>query len=386
MVDIEAQLNFETILGIFQSGHSRIPVYQVTPGGKQGKEEKQVVGLLFVKELVLVDPEDSLPVRTICHHWFGRDIPIVFCDCKLSVVLQVFKSGRSHMALVKSVVDDQGGDPYYATVGIITLEDLLEEILQDEIYDEEDVNVNASRLDKKKELAAGGGVMSANHPLLQYLEAKERQESVLPPAEVAAIASFLRDKFGNIFGETVIARASLEKLISISQVSKMLKGEHVTQPIYPAGEMSSSFTLVLDGNVDVKAGEDGFSCSQGPWSSFGQRILATQSAVRNDFTATVNTSLSVARLLHIALDQYIEHTTAGGGGGDQTGGSSAAMTGSKRRMSSLSGALRQGLTSANREMHVCMQRSGVSSSSLCPLPGCTRGDDQWGRRMSRLGR
>jgi len=28
-------------------------------------------------------------VRTICHHWFGRDIPIVFCDCKLSVVMQV---------------------------------------------------------------------------------------------------------------------------------------------------------------------------------------------------------------------------------------------------------------------------------------------------------
>ena len=61
---------------------------------------------------MLVDPEDSLPVRTICHHWFGRDIPIVFCDCKLSVVMQVFKSGRSHMALVKDVDTHEEGDPY----------------------------------------------------------------------------------------------------------------------------------------------------------------------------------------------------------------------------------------------------------------------------------
>ena len=182
MVDIEAQLNFETILSIFQSGHSRIPVYERAPAGSLGKEQQQVVGLLFVKELVLVDPEDSLPVRTICHHWFGRDIPIVFCDCKLSVVMQVFKSGRSHMALVKDVVTHEEGDPYYITVGIITLEDLLEEILQEELYDESDVHVVTahSRKAEKNQLAAGGAEMPADHPLLLYLEAKQvrkRQEN-----------------------------------------------------------------------------------------------------------------------------------------------------------------------------------------------------------------
>ena len=46
--------------------------------------------------------------------------------------------------------------------------------------------------------------------------------------------------------------------------------------LHPAGQESSTFTLVLEGNLDVAAGEDGFLCPRGPWSSFGQRILAMQ--------------------------------------------------------------------------------------------------------------
>jgi hypothetical protein len=34
-----------------------------------------------------------------------------------------------------------------------------------------------------------------------------------------------------------------------------IKGEIVAEPIYAAGEFSSTFTLVLDGNVDVSAGD-----------------------------------------------------------------------------------------------------------------------------------
>jgi hypothetical protein len=53
------------------------------------KEPIQVVGLLFVKELILVDPEDDLPIRNICHHWFGTDIPVVFEDCLASELIKV---------------------------------------------------------------------------------------------------------------------------------------------------------------------------------------------------------------------------------------------------------------------------------------------------------
>ncbi|EKX51381.1 hypothetical protein GUITHDRAFT_65872 [Guillardia theta CCMP2712] len=97
MLHMDDNLNFETIMKVFQAGHSRVPVFEVDPHGI-----KKVVALLFVKELILVDPEDALPVRMLCHHWFGRDIPIVFNDCKTSEVMKVFKSGRSHMALVQA--------------------------------------------------------------------------------------------------------------------------------------------------------------------------------------------------------------------------------------------------------------------------------------------
>ena len=58
----------------------------------------------------------------------------------------------------------------------------MEEILQEELYDESDVQVVTahSRKAEKNQLAAGGAEMPANHPLLLYLEAKQvrkRQEN-----------------------------------------------------------------------------------------------------------------------------------------------------------------------------------------------------------------
>lgn len=62
---------------------------------------------------------------------FGRAAYAVDVDVTLLDVLREFKEGRSHIAVVRRAVQDPGGgDPYYCHIGIITLEDVIEEILQ----------------------------------------------------------------------------------------------------------------------------------------------------------------------------------------------------------------------------------------------------------------
>jgi len=42
------------------------------------------------------------------------------------------------MAVVQTINDKGPGDPFYETVGLVTLEDIIEEIIQSEIIDETD--------------------------------------------------------------------------------------------------------------------------------------------------------------------------------------------------------------------------------------------------------
>lgn len=63
MLPVDEKLSFKTIATIFRSGFSRIPVYEVS--------KDNVIGLLFVKDLIFVDPDDETPVRNFVQI-FGR--------------------------------------------------------------------------------------------------------------------------------------------------------------------------------------------------------------------------------------------------------------------------------------------------------------------------
>jgi metal transporter CNNM len=91
--------------------------------------KNNVVGLLFVKDLIFIDPEDETSVSEFIEI-FGRGVHVVWPDDNLGEVLRELKGGRSHMALVRDVNQtDNNQDPYYEITGIITLEDIIEEIL-----------------------------------------------------------------------------------------------------------------------------------------------------------------------------------------------------------------------------------------------------------------
>merc|ERR1711933_526004 len=121
---------------IFKTGYSRIPVYEVSMNN--------IVGLLFTKDLIFIDPEDETPVRSFVE-LFSRSLHTVWPDDKLGGVLRELKQGKSHMALVRDVNnEDENQDPFYEIKGIITLEDIIEEILGQEIVDETDAFIDVT--------------------------------------------------------------------------------------------------------------------------------------------------------------------------------------------------------------------------------------------------
>lgn len=51
----------------------------------------------------------------------------------------LFFAGKSHLAIVQRVNNEGEGDPFYEVLGIVTLEDVIEEIIKSEILDETDL-------------------------------------------------------------------------------------------------------------------------------------------------------------------------------------------------------------------------------------------------------
>ncbi|XP_051542179.1 metal transporter CNNM2-like isoform X3 [Myxocyprinus asiaticus] len=129
MLPSTAVLDFSTMSEIMQSGYTRVPVYD--------EERSNIVEILYVKDLALVDPEDRTPMTTITK-FYNHPLHFVFNDTKLDAMLEEFKKGNSHLAIVQKVNNEGEGDPFYEVLGLVTLEDVIEEIIKSEILDESD--------------------------------------------------------------------------------------------------------------------------------------------------------------------------------------------------------------------------------------------------------
>ena len=65
-----------------------------------------------------------------------RDVIAINQHDKLEPLLGYFKKGMTHIGIVTTTVDDEIKDAYRRVVGIVTLEDIIEEIIAEEIEDE----------------------------------------------------------------------------------------------------------------------------------------------------------------------------------------------------------------------------------------------------------
>jgi magnesium and cobalt transporter len=118
VIDIDEEFD-EIIRVIVDSGHSRFPVI--------GEDRDEVLGILLAKDLLRYfgsDAAKDVPIRKLL-----RQAVVIPESKRLNALLKEFRDSHNHMAIV---VDEYGG-----IAGLLTIEDVLEEIVG-EIDDEHD--------------------------------------------------------------------------------------------------------------------------------------------------------------------------------------------------------------------------------------------------------
>lgn len=127
MVAFDKDITFmELLAAIVDSGFSRVPIYEETPD--------RVIGVLYIKDILPHLDKDQLDWHTLL-----RTPYFVPESKKLDDLLKEFQAEKVHLAIV---VDEYGG-----TSGIITLEDVIEEIVGDITDEYDDENLFYSKLD-----------------------------------------------------------------------------------------------------------------------------------------------------------------------------------------------------------------------------------------------
>lgn len=124
MVVIDIGQAFDEILAlIVQSGHSRFPVI--------GQDRDEVLGILLAKDLLRYFGSDA--AREVTIQKLLRPAAVIPESKRLNALLREFRASHNHMAIV---VDEYGG-----VAGLLTIEDVLEEIVGeiDDEHDQEEV-------------------------------------------------------------------------------------------------------------------------------------------------------------------------------------------------------------------------------------------------------
>lgn len=174
-VAVDEELSYEELMEvILESGYSRIPVYK--------ESFDNVTGILFVKDLL---PHLDAPAD---FKWqdVKRDAFFVPENKKIDDLLKDFQNMKTHMAVV---VDEYGGSS-----GVVTLEDVLEEIIG-EITDEfDDDDVVYTKIDDRTFLFEGKTSLVDMYKVLD-IDGKAFEED---KGESDSIGGFLVEHAGKI--------------------------------------------------------------------------------------------------------------------------------------------------------------------------------------------
>ena len=180
MVVVHADSPLEEFLPrIVESGHSRFPVI--------GEDKDEVVGILLAKDLLPHVAPGGPPIDLSA---IIRPAVVIPESKRLNVLLRDFRVSRNHMAIV---VDEYGG-----VSGLITIEDVLEEIVG-EIDDEFDAEEEALI----QQIGENRFVVQALTPIDEFNDAFESDFS---DDDYGTIGGLLLAQFGRVpeYGDSMI--------------------------------------------------------------------------------------------------------------------------------------------------------------------------------------
>jgi CBS domain containing-hemolysin-like protein len=160
----------ELLESIIASGHSRIPIYE-------GSNDR-IVGVVYAKDLLRYwgRPAEDIPLSKVMR------TPYFVPETKnIEELLQEFRTKRVHMAIA---IDEYGG-----TSGLITIEDLIEEIVGD-IQDEYDVE------EEWLQEEGDGAVLVDGRFNIEELE--EHLETTIPRGKYDTVGGYVFDLLGYV--------------------------------------------------------------------------------------------------------------------------------------------------------------------------------------------
>jgi putative hemolysin len=181
MVAIGAEATYDELRALFrEQEYSRIPVYK--------ENLDNIVGFVFIKDLLRLDPPESRTVR------LQPDLPRFIRPAtfvpETKRVAEMLKEFQRQQVQIAIVVDEYGG-----TAGLVTIEDLLEEIVG-EIRDEYDVET-----EPVVDEGNGAFVFSAK---VNIAEVRERLDVEIEPEGFETVGGYVLTRVGRVpaVGET----------------------------------------------------------------------------------------------------------------------------------------------------------------------------------------
>ena len=288
-VSASDKLDNELMDRIFRTGYSRVPVWD--------DAKLHVVGMLYAKDLVLVTPEQRQPVAAVVH-FFGRTNVNMVDDCDtLETALKMFIATRQHIAVVRTVVDVEGHDPEYRICGLVTLEDILEEIIGQELRDEYEAGSSHHR-----EVAGMMHIVDTEASVTASVLLAAASKPDLSPAEIRAISAHLLTNVPT-FAACRVSFTDVETLVAKSRVFVLVARSGGSGPdagtLFKKGEVASGAALVLRGHVEMEGSD---LPASGAWEIILEEALSGTNVIIPSGDIRAQTDATVLLILRSDLE------------------------------------------------------------------------------------